>query len=187
MRISKKQRIFDRPIKTGINIFFSVFMVILFSCQIAEKKQDSDIKSFLGSTLFIPQSMETEFNKYVNSSENLLVIIIESEDCHECALNNFNMLKYYDKDFSTYKTNILLITERENREEITMLLKNKSINYPVIFDDNHEFVNKNKFMKNPLFYTFVINNKKEIVWIGSPITDKRTWDLFCKQMQKNKR
>ena len=85
-------------------------MTILFACQIPEKKQDSDIKSFLGSTLYIPQNMENEFNKYINSSEKLFVIIIESKDCHKCALNNINMLKYYDKDFSKYKTNILLIT-----------------------------------------------------------------------------
>ena len=96
------------------------------------------------------------------------------------------MFKYYDKDFSTYKINILLVTERNNREEITILLESMSINYPVIYDDNHEFVNKNKFMKNPLLYSFVINKKKEIIWLGSPITDKRTWDLFCKQMQKKK-
>ena len=130
--------------------------------------------------------MDIEFNKHINSNENLLVIIIKSEDCHECALKNINMYKYYDQDFSTYRTKILLVTERNNEKEITMLLESMSINYPVVYDDNNEFVNKNKFV-NPLLYTFAINKKKEIIWIGSPITDDKTWHLFCKQMQKEKR
>ena len=161
-------------------------MIFLQSCKNIDKKPDSGLKSFLGSTIVVPQNMEYEFDRLVKNSTNVIVIILGLEDCNECSLKNISIFKHYNSIFSLYNTNIVLITERSNQEEITMLLNKMDINYPIIYDDNYEFINKNKLMTDPILYTFVINAKKEIIWIGSPITDSKTWDLFYKLIQKTK-
>lgn len=168
--------------------YISIILLLSFySCQNRSKNIDLSLVKFLGTTLIIPQQMEDEYENILHSSKNKLIIIVDPKDCTACALQNINTLKLYREQLSKFNTEVLLFTKGSSKNEVESVLYDMKIEYPVIYYNNDEFIIKNKLTDNPLLHTFVINKEKNVIWIGSPIKNQKSWDLFCKMMRKLKK
>lgn len=166
------------------SLLFYILIILFCSCQNKAKNTVSDLKDFLGRTLYIPEQLENQFIKQPYKFKNNLIITIYPKDCTACALENVSMYKLYIDTLKAFNTGISLLSHKDNKEKIEVALKDLKIDFPIIYYDNNEFVTKNNLMKNTLLNTFVINNEKKIIWIGSPIATERTWNLFSKMMKK---
>lgn len=141
---------------------------------------DKILTEFLGSTIKFPKSMEDSLKAHLD--KNLLIIVVDSTDCTSCTLQNIDMLKLYRERFMEFDIRILLIVQKKYKN-IKSILDDMRIDFPVFYD-NSEFIVENKLVDNPVLHTFLINRKKKVIWIGSPIRTEDSWNLFCQMMKK---
>lgn len=75
------------------SLLFYILIILFCSCQNKAKNTVSDLKDFLGRTLYIPEQLENQFIKQPYKFKNNLIITIYPKDCTACALENVSMYK----------------------------------------------------------------------------------------------
>lgn len=58
------------------------------------------------------------------------------------------------------------------------------IEYPILLDTENVF--KTKYIRSEDFklYTFVVDTNKNIIWVGNPLYDSQSWNMFNQFISK---
>ena len=145
--------------------------------------------SSLGKEIVVPDGMIEFINLHVKENNYVVISYNDSTDCNSCSFLPLTYWKYYQREVNKYKIKNILIAQSAEHDLIKYF-DDFGISYPVIFDAKGEFKLKNKLSDNPKYHTIIINKDKKVIWIGSPVLDHRTWDLFIqmlKSLEKGKK
>lgn len=161
-----------------------ILMIISsISCTNKNNNIDPKIKSFLGSTIIVTNDLNRKIQNYYSDKDYILLLYLATEDCAPCVLEKVKMLNAYSSDFKKFSTGILLIIQDgEKNEEISFIINDLEIDYPVIFDKNNKFIENNKSIQSKICQTFIMDKEYKVIWIGSPIQNKETLTRYYKMM-----
>lgn len=167
-------------------VFFSIYLSIFISCN--QKQKDpllNKIEGLYGQKLKF-KDLTDSTNIPIEFKEDCLKIIefIDSIYCVPCKLEKIKIWKHYESELKKYNIKIILITNNTNHKEMMGILKELNITYPVYFDDKNYIKRNNEIIRYPKFQIFTINTNDEIIWIGSPIQNDKSWKLYKKFMRE---
>lgn len=166
--------------------YWLLCLIIFISCNKGHEIK-SEIESFLGSTVVMTKDIENKIEEFFPEKKYFLLIYLENKECMPCKLEKVDMLKHYKSDFDKFYTGIALIIQDgdkkdERREDVRFLLKEAGMDYPIIFDENDEFIKNNKAISNKLCRTFIVDKDKKVIWIGSPIQNEKSMTRYRRIM-----
>lgn len=160
-------------------IWISLFGIIIFSC-ISEKKNPIEKQALS----MLNQKISFDNFDYKDSSKlssNLIIYYLDSTQCTPCALENILLWRKFKKELKENDLNIIVIS---NDVRIYPLAKDMGIEYSILLDTANVF--KTKYIKSEdlKLYTFVIDTNKKVIWIGNPLYDSQSWNMFNKFISK---
>ncbi|KIO47121.1 MULTISPECIES: hypothetical protein [Sanguibacteroides] len=159
---------------------------LFFSCQSDEKRMEKNIqKEWRGKKIAFPTTLEAKFlgedttcNDLLNKCYSILVYV-DSNECSECRLQ---LYEWYKKITETraYSDSLafLFVAHVENPKQVVILSKQNNFRYPIFFDKKGMMGKLNKFPDSYQFKTFLLNEKKEVVLMGTPIGNDELWRLY---------
>jgi hypothetical protein len=169
--------------KQNYFILLFLFNFILVSCI---KNQDRDIahelKSFLKSTVDLGEELENVVKQNTFDCDFILILYVDSTSCIPCTLEETVILwKQYQKEMAELKTKILFIVQNSNEIDIDRHFS--ELNCLRFYDKKNEFRQHNKKILDFHINTFLIDKKRTVMWIGSPIANKESWMRYKKMMK----
>jgi hypothetical protein len=90
-------------------LILGLFLMLLTSC-----KQELKV--------IFPENV-VEIETYIKSYEYIVIIYIKSEGCSLCTMSNLNPWKLYKKVLDKNNTNVLLVINNTNEQNIIEILK----------------------------------------------------------------
>lgn len=161
-----------------------LFFVVFLSCTSNNNKILSEtIEKFYGQEFRIKELVNENSEPVKFQNEFIKIIeFIDSIDCIPCRLENIRIWKKYEKELREHNHELVLITNNSNHEEVGNMLRGLKISYPIYFDDENYIKQNNELIKCKFqIFTLDVNNK--IIWIGSPIKSKKSWNIYKKYME----
>lgn len=173
-------------------------MVILFSISILSCK---DFKS-KEEKLNVLNSRLIEINDELKNHRIKLNHNLESQIFGNKNISSYSILTYYDADCSecfqqlekwkdlvahfqglNQKTNIKFILYTEDTLLVNIYLKN--INFPkelIVYDLENNFLSKFRHASEKAFNSMLVDKKKKIVFIGSPLISEKIKKHFSESL-----
>lgn len=160
-------------------MWISFVGIILFSC--ISKKKNPIEKQALS---MLNQKISFDNLDYKDSfklSSNLVIYYLDSTQCTPCGLENILLWRKFKKELKKNDLNIIVIS---NDPRIYPLAKDMGVEYPILLDTENVF--KTKYIRSEDFklYTFVVDPNKNIIWIGNPLYDSQSWNMFNQFISK---
>jgi hypothetical protein len=92
------------------------------------------------------------------------------------------------KELLYYNDNIdfKFIIQSQNYDNISHYMAHAMPGIPLIYDSTGMFIKKNNLPEEQRFHSFLLNENKEIILVGSPIGNDKLWDMY-KEIIKNKK
>jgi peroxiredoxin len=166
--------------KTSFFLLLYLLLIFCYGCK-QEDRNVSELKQFLGSEVYVPENILTNFSR---DNKYHLIMYIDTNECMPCHLEKIKLFKYYKNDFEKYQTEIILIAEENDKKsQLLSLLRDMKIDYPLLFSPDHQFLERNRTIRSNSFCrTFVIDNDKKVIWIGNPILSAETIGRYREMM-----
>jgi hypothetical protein len=180
IKLNKK---FHKETRDCLLVCIWIFLAMSCGGNLRKENIDPTAKALLGKTLVFSGNEESNYIRQTENSKYTLVSYIDSSDCTPCALQRIDVYKLYkDQLKNQFYTDILLIVQNTDRDAIENLLSEMSIRFPFLLDPEKKFKTENGIPDKPIYQTFIINEKKEIIWVGSPVETKESWTVYKKMM-----
>jgi len=156
-------------------IIISLFFLLLLSCGEAEK-------------LFFHIEGNDAFDTCMLDNKFTIFCYIDSSGCAPCALQWLHRwtYSYFEDELNKLKTGVALIIRNSDEEAIHDVMTYLRYEFPVIFDRNSAIKHNNEAILDQRS-VFVVNRKKEVVWLGVPLESENSWALFCKTLRRQSR
>ncbi|GHT65325.1 hypothetical protein AGMMS50239_24820 [Bacteroidia bacterium] len=168
-------------------ILFLFCSITIISCTRKYRNTvvEKELKSFLGSTIIFPENISITFEEITSSRDFVLISYIDSTDCTPCALKHIEVYKFYkDQLKNQFNTEILLLIQNNDEEGVKKMLSDIGVPFPFLLDIEKKFKSINNIPDNPTYQTLIVDEQRKIIWIGSPVENKKTWELYQKMMAK---
>lgn len=158
---------------------------ILTACVNQTQKKDY---SLLGEVVSFPEAVSDfdSIDSIINSNNLHIIIYIDSSQCTPCAIDDIVLWEKYDDFLCDERLDITLIFGINNQQFISNLLSKDYINYPYIIDKKRALIKNNPFLLKEKFRTFIIDRKKTIIWLGTPLLSQKSWNLFTNLIKSYK-
>ena len=174
-----------------ITIFFLIVSVP--SCNQAKKETEKKVSQWVGDTLALPEISEVLYkdslyreNLPLNKGSKLKITTLLWGDCKSCVVDldgwdelfqlvqskqDIEILFYlYTSDFDFFKKSTY---------------ENKLHKYPLILDENLNYIDKNDLpFKNKVYQTFLLNSNNEVILVGNPINNEKLMKLYKEEINK---
>lgn len=119
-----------------------------------------------------------------------LVVFFDSTICAACATKA--MYKWYDIMDETHKMGdndfkfyFVFSAPSNQTEDIKYNLRNISFEYPIFLDTCNVFAKRNTHIpSNPLLHVFMLDEKQNVVMVGSPLGNERLRKIYFQQLRK---
>ena len=119
----------------------------------------------------------------IAANDFTILCYIDSADCTYCSMQWLDLQTYRERELEKLKTGIVLIVGNTDEEEVYEALSLLQRKYPVVFDKSTNLKKNNAFILNQ-HSVIAVNKEKEVVWLGLPIENENTWNLFCKNLRR---
>ncbi len=163
-----------------------IALCVAVVCSLAGCRQRvaPEVKEVLGSTLNVTEQVENSLNDIFKKHEYVFVNYIGLKDCVSCMMSRQAKLSYRKYELADLSTGVLLVLEDNDRKtEISELISDMHIDFDYVFDENNMFRSANPLMaENPLCDMCLIDKKREIIWLGSPIQNSESMERYRKLM-----
>ncbi len=168
----------------------NVLLLFLFLCGCnTENKNTAIIKKWIGKEILFPQKIEwkilgrdTVCSDLLNYSYKIFVY----QDSANCMPCNFHALEWKSIIEDCNKKNIdisfLFILQSSDYKEIEVNFILNDFYYPVVYDKKKEFDKLNKFPRESVFQTFLLDKNNKVLLIGSPTNNPKIWELYKKMI-----
>jgi len=91
---------------------------------------------------------------------------------------------FRNDDLKKLKTGVALIVHNSNEEIVNKEISRLHMKFPVVFDKSSAIKQNNPLILNQ-YSVFTVNKEKEVIWLGAPINNEETWNLFYKTLQRH--
>lgn len=171
----------------------ALFMVInLWGCgrQSKEDKLSSEMKAFYGKKILFTDNLfrnKGDDSLAMNPIQHIpykIVAYIDSVGCTPCALEKLTLWEKYIPRLEQWNVSLLFIVRNSNIGEVEQVVQEFRIPFPIFFDPGGLFETTNRLPANPLFRIFLLNQDNQVIFIGAPIQNEKSWTLFEKTMQR---
>ena len=171
-------------------VYCIIWSIFLSAC--ASNQQEKEIteiyntlKSLENKQIEFPESLIScsngiyKSNSYVTGkSDYKVVVYTDSAGCTPCKFQT-NEWAYYTRQLQILSGNIyfVFIFQKESavlEEEFRI----QGIDCPVIYDTANLFMQRNKLPYSSQFHTFLLDKENRIILAGSPVGNKKIWDLY---------
>lgn len=178
------------------NLVFIIILCCYLSVSCNARKIPEDVEHFYNSKVVIPyDKLERKkcslfADSSFVSSKYKIVNYIDEFGCTTCKISKLSKLEKQSSTISWMKNipfvYIVNVTD-DNVDMIYSMLCNTRIEGYVYFDSNNIFKKNNpSFPKAEIFNTFVLNDNNEVVFVGSPLKNQKTLDLFYSVVNNDK-
>ena len=118
-----------------------------------------------------------------DNNKNPIIISFWATWCKPCKEELENIHEVYEdwQEETNVKLIAISIDDARNTSKIKPLVNSKGWEYEVYHDSNSEFASK--MGVKPIPHTFLLNNKKEIVWSHTGYTEGDEEDLYEKILE----
>ena len=123
-----------------------------------------------------------------DSADYQIIVFSDSTACTPCLIKGLASWNYYADTVQKYNTQIVIILSIDSKDtdEIHSMISQSGIEIPVMIDTCHAFISDNPhIIRFPLFRIFVINNKGEVLMMGNPFQNTKTWKLFERVLKED--
>ena len=118
----------------------------------------------------------------IAANDFTIICYIDSADCTYCSMQWLDLWTYRERELEKLRTGIVLIVGNTDEEEVYEALSLLQRKYPVVFDKSANLKKNNAFILNQ-YSVIAVNKEKEVVWLGLPIENENTWNLFCEKLR----
>lgn len=114
-----------------------------------------------------------------------MVMYLATAECVPCSLNVINKLKYHQQLFRDVRSGqCLLVQDTSERSGVAELIASFDFPFPALFDADDAILRENPVLSNALAKTFIMDREYNIIWVGSPIQNEKSLELYTKMMYK---
>ena len=152
------------------NIIIPLALLMLFSCGEAEKQY------FRIDDCAI-------LNAGVHNNGFTIFCYIDSAECNICVVQWLHRWTYFEDDLKEMKVGVVLIVRNSDEDAVRKLMDFLRLDFPIIFDKSATIRRQNRAMLRQ-HSVFVVNNKKEVVWLGLPIESRTSWNSFRRMIRR---
>lgn len=137
------------------------------------------------------QYKSNENNNIVDSisfyKENLsLVAYYDSNDCSSCTAKDmyrwFELLNTIVSEYENkLKIYFIFTSKQGDMHALCHSIKTSNFDYPIFIDTTNVFRRRNKHLpENPQMHTFMLDRKRNVILVGSPLENESIRNLFFK-------
>ncbi len=172
-------------------IFVILLMInILYSCNVSTKPErrlelTEQANSFMNRSIkFAPlfSDSRNSLKPILWNKKNKIILYIDSLYCTSCTFNEIRKWNKYYKELEQMNTEIVIICNHSEVNDVLDIREIAHINYPIFFDVNKRFKLANCIPKDAIFQTFVLGSNNQVIWVGLPIRSEESWERFCLMM-----
>lgn len=176
-------------------IILSIIILINTACNSSSNK-NAEIniyniaKELENKQIIFPNKLEASANgarfyPYVTGESKFKVVVYtDSLGCTPCKFKSgewaYIMRQLHSLTDSIY---FVLIFEKESpaiEEELVV----QGVDCPVIYDTLCNFAKTNNIPQSPLFHTFLLDKDNRIILQGSPLNNKKIWELYKERIKQ---
>ena len=174
--------------KLVIILFSSLF---LFSCS-DDKKHDIEVlvKEWNNKEISFPDN--PVFTRYVTDTvpyripktDYKVVVFVDSVGCISCKLQLPRWKKFMHDVDSLSEGNVpfIFFFQTKNVRELRYILRRDNFSHPVCIDTEDSFNKLNRFPREMMFQTFLVDSENHVKVIGNPIHNLSVKDLYLKEI-----
>lgn len=147
-----------------------------------ELMQSSPVQLPLGNMECLMNGKDTVLENF-DDSKMKLIIYTDSTVCSPCALNELYLWNRIISTTNIYgakmKYYFIFAPKREELDMVEFMLKTNTFYYPVFIDKANVFsVNNSHLPSNTMLHTFLLNERNEVIMVGSPLQNADIYDIF---------
>lgn len=175
-----------------------MFLYSLYSCDSSDKNEETlnrIIQNCLGKEIQIPKKIQSYEPLYDYKTDSLSMFNADLKifshinvSCPPCI----NDIILWDKLSRELQFNnvpvILFCTSKDSFEVIQYLFETESVYqfpYPLFFDFNNYYVDKNRFMSySDHFETVLVDKRNKILLLGNPLLSKDIKKMYSDTIKK---
>lgn len=168
-------------------IIFCSLVLLCCSCNNPDNSSKNKFSnSVVGFRLSCAEEMESNFDSLFLDNRTLIVAYVDSCLCTSCYFKDFQ--KYNMHNLESHMTDLVFVVSESiyTKMGIDSVLKQYGLDYLVLLDVKGHLKQNNDFLHNPVYNVFVIDRDYNIIWLGSPIKNEDTWNLFLAEIKKYK-
>jgi len=192
--MKRKKRIID-----GLMAETSLYVLVLVgivafcssSCKTNERREQSAmiVDEWTGKEIKFPENipcyvsgLETfpeKCDEYFHKEFKIL-FYVDSTGCSSCRLKLFEWKQLVEEVDSLYpgKVGFLLYFQPKEIKDIDFLFLRDRFDYPVFMDTGNEINCLNRFPRQQLFQSFLLDGDNKVLCIGNPTLNPKIWDLY---------
>ena len=173
------------------NIIFIFFLLVTVSCQNSERKQiEQLVEEWTDKEILLPErpvftSFATDTLSYaIPNARHKVIVFVDSVGCISCKLQLPKWKELIDEVDSLSDTDIpfLFFFQTKNVSEIRSILRRDGFSHPVCIDTSDNLYKLNRFPKNLMFQTFLVDAGNRVKVIGNPVHNLSVKDLYLKEI-----
>lgn len=174
------------------NLIFIIFsFLFLFSCS-DDKKHNIEalVKEWNNKEIRFPEN--SVFTRYVtdtvpyriSKTDYKVVVFVDSVGCISCKLQLPRWKEFMHEVDSLSDGNIpfIFFFQTKDERELRYILKRDNFSYPVCIDTEDIFNKLNRFPREMMFQTFLVDPENHVKVIGNPIHNLSVKDLYLKEI-----
>lgn len=164
---------------------------ISYSCQDTDKARILHlVKKWDGKEILFPGN--PVFTRYVtdtvpyriSKTDYKVVVFVDSVGCISCKLQLPRWKKFMHEVDSLSDGNIpfVFFFQTKNVRELRYILRRDNFSHPVCIDTEDSFYKLNRFPKEMMFQTFLVDSENHVRVIGNPVHNLSVKDLYLKEI-----
>lgn len=172
-------------------LFISIFYCLIFcSCSNNKPSEKQNIyqivKKWQGKELFLPKNKQISNNNITPNAPKLKIVSYIDGTCGVCV-SDLRKWKTIIEDFESYKNIEFVFYVNALDFDAFSKFVNKDEPYPIplVNDSNNVFFERNALEKIKQFQTFLLDEKDEVIIIGSPLYSEKLRDLYLQEIKRN--
>lgn len=165
-----------------------IVLTLIVSCKknTPNEKIAEELKSFYGQTITFPDELKNisdespDFKDYACPKSYKIIAYIDSADCTPCTLQSFALWKNFTEKLEQSDAELIIILKSGPNPEIQETFNFYDMHFPAFINPKGDFKIENHLPTSTLLHTFLLDKNDQVAFVGSPIQNENSWQLFQK-------
>lgn len=158
-----------------------------------ERRISRDLKTFMGETITVPSDLVRIVDGKTSVCGQMpavpvMVFYHDSLSCSSCQISHLaDIQSIYELSDSlgTFEVMTIFSPGPEEYDQVLRDLEIREFEYPVYVDVTGSFVSSNGCIPSDRrFHSFLTDSDRHPVFVGSPISGDRLWELFEQALER---
>jgi len=162
------------------SLIIMLFALCFQSCDSKKQEAKSVVEEWNQKEIIIPKNLrfkslgQDTICSSILSSRFKVLVYIDSMGCIACKLKLLEWKALIDTcKLKAYDVGFLFVVQSNKYNVFEENLSIHNFSYPIIYDPKGVFNKLNQFPKKDKYRTFLLDEKNRVIFIGSPITNKK--------------